>query len=527
MKQGKKYASKTASRVMEDAVKERDKTLNRPHNKKKSKDDPVDDIIRMAASGIGLVSEALHHRKEKKNQQLEEEKAKSAEVSTTVVQQDAVEPDKPIQIELPSRDTLTPGPIEEATTPNLQPAASNDEPREVKKKKVEYSKGFLERHPVEDGIEYNHKLELPVVLPQRRPKARARGFMRAYAPVLNNAGIDQETFLDFVDTFNKVLEPNPWLNAINLAGFADAAFADPMLMLVGVGLEIATEAIMEGQSRFRSNRFLDRLNADFFMPRGLICMVVTWKPEAMDDDLITTVDITHKAAGDKPKDPETPTEDDAEKEESRKSKNKAKWKGAQEKMKQLTKASEGYCKWPDPAPLIHPEPVKPAEGKKKNKVDRAEDWLGEYMDKRAQQEWREKHAEDPMVNLMPEPKFQSRFSDSNHPAASGNLVALFTGGRWGGQPQVKEEKEEIDSSDEEAQKKELKKLQKRAKKKQKENESFSSGLVSLLQGVSHFLFSLVDMKLTRRAGRCLPSYRQLAITRSGGTSTESRFNSRC
>lgn len=511
MKQGKKLASKTAARVMEDAIKERDKTFNRPHDKKKSKDDPVDDIVRMAASGIGLVSEALHHRKEKKLQQLEAKNAKEGDTSATAKEQEAREP---LQIELPTPDTPSQSPTENTGTPTQDATSESTQDARKKKKKVEHAKDFIERHPVEAGANPNHKLELPVVLPQRRPKARARGFMRAYAPVLNDAGIDQDTFIDFIETFNKVLEPNPWLNAINLAGFADVAFAEPMLMLVGVGLEIATDAIMEGQSRFRSNRFLDHLNAGFFMPRGLICMVVTWKPDAIGDDLITTVDVTHKAVGDKSTEPETPIEEDALTEESKKAKNKARWKATQEKMKRLTKASEGYCQWPDPAPLIYPEPIKPGEpgGKKqKNRVDRAEDWLGEYMDKRAQQEWREKHAEDPMVNLMPKPDFQSRYNDVNHPAASGNLVALVTGGRWGGTPKVEEEKEEIDSSDEEAQRKELKKLKKKAEKRRKQNESLSSGLVGLLQGVSRLDVAFMFERLIRYTGCCLSPYCQSPI----------------
>lgn len=37
-------------------------------------------------------------------------------------------------------------------------------------------------------------LTLPAVLPQRRPKKRSRGFIRAYAPELENASIDEECY---------------------------------------------------------------------------------------------------------------------------------------------------------------------------------------------------------------------------------------------------------------------------------------------------------------------------------------------
>ena len=47
------------------------------------------------------------------------------------------------------------------------------------------------------------KLPCPVVIPQRRPREKGRGFIRAYAPVLNDCGIDQDTFLRFLKTFHQ------------------------------------------------------------------------------------------------------------------------------------------------------------------------------------------------------------------------------------------------------------------------------------------------------------------------------------
>ncbi|THV76240.1 hypothetical protein D6D28_01258 [Aureobasidium pullulans] len=61
------------------------------------------------------------------------------------------------------------------------------------------------------------QLALPVVLPQRRPRDRSRGFIRAYAPMLQDVSIDQTTWLDFLDTLQKSSAADPWLNAINMA----------------------------------------------------------------------------------------------------------------------------------------------------------------------------------------------------------------------------------------------------------------------------------------------------------------------
>ena len=46
-------------------------------------------------------------------------------------------------------------------------------------------------------------LKCPIVIPQRRPGSKTRGFIRAYAPVLSEYDIDQETFLIFLKSFHK------------------------------------------------------------------------------------------------------------------------------------------------------------------------------------------------------------------------------------------------------------------------------------------------------------------------------------
>ena len=46
-------------------------------------------------------------------------------------------------------------------------------------------------------------LSCPVIIPQRRPENKERGFTRAYAPALLNCGIDEATFLNFLDSLNK------------------------------------------------------------------------------------------------------------------------------------------------------------------------------------------------------------------------------------------------------------------------------------------------------------------------------------
>lgn len=51
------------------------------------------------------------------------------------------------------------------------------------------------------------------------------------------------------------------------------------------------------------------------------------------------------------------------------------------------------------------------------------------MDRRAQAEWAGRHLQDALANTGPKGTFISRYSDPNHPASSGDPLALVTGGR--------------------------------------------------------------------------------------------------
>jgi hypothetical protein len=53
-------------------------------------------------------------------------------------------------------------------------------------------------------------LPLPIILPQRRPNSKRRGFVRAYAPDLwQYKGINQQTFLNFLEEFHKSSQASP------------------------------------------------------------------------------------------------------------------------------------------------------------------------------------------------------------------------------------------------------------------------------------------------------------------------------
>lgn len=47
-------------------------------------------------------------------------------------------------------------------------------------------------------------LPAPIIIPQQRSEGGKRAWTRAYAPSLLGCGIDQDTFLDFLDSYNQV-----------------------------------------------------------------------------------------------------------------------------------------------------------------------------------------------------------------------------------------------------------------------------------------------------------------------------------
>jgi hypothetical protein len=114
--------------------------------------------------------------------------------------------------------------------------AVNDLIREV----IESNKRALEAAPQFERC----ALPYPVILPQRRPRKKARGFVRAYAPLLGEcSGIDQQTFLKFLKNFHTASQASPVFDVISIsaaiAGFAPSVIA----MAVTTVVQIVREPI--------------------------------------------------------------------------------------------------------------------------------------------------------------------------------------------------------------------------------------------------------------------------------------------
>ncbi|KIW88625.1 uncharacterized protein Z519_10671 [Cladophialophora bantiana CBS 173.52] len=177
---------------------------------------------------------------------------------------------------------------------------------------------FIKIHPPPKYSPVAGKLEMPVILPQRRPKSKERGFIRAYAPMLRTCGVEQVEFLDFLDGFGKALQPQFLLiDAVSMHADFESSISFSQLSMHSIwpGPEQSlpptsplapcfssssvpwssiqsVELSRRQYVKYESNKYLDNMKESFFKPRGLYALVMAYKPES--DDLVQHVDMnTH------------------------------------------------------------------------------------------------------------------------------------------------------------------------------------------------------------------------------------------
>lgn len=433
--------SKIKTKMTQQAVKERDKYLSRtgPSTQK------GDEVVQAAAATVGFVSEIVHYRKEKK---------------TTTADKAA------------GTDNATPP----ATNANASHSvASREESPNAAPTPKDLALAFLACHPspptTSPPSPSPPTLPLPILLPQRRPTTRTRGFTPAYAPILSSFSIPRPAFLSFILSLNASLEPNPYLAAINLAGFVGEASPEPVVsVLVGLGVEVVTDAIMQAQSRARSNAFLERVNEGFFKPRGLFAFVGSWEPGGEGECVVNVREGEGDGEG-----VARPRFDLA-----RTGKGvvvggelaaRAAWADLNQQVRRAIAPSGGGVVTMRSAELIWPSADEVAEATpvglraRKDRFDRAGVWVDGHVDRHTQARWVQEHPEYVLADKLPKPEFRSRYADPGHAASSGDVVALLTGGEW----QVKEDEKKREKEVRRQEKKREKKVREEAKRQERRN----------------------------------------------------------
>ncbi|KAH0351854.1 hypothetical protein KCU81_g2108, partial [Aureobasidium melanogenum] len=358
----------------------------------------ITNIVQNVGGGIGFVSEAYKAHKANKTQSKSETDSQQQENSIGDAVS-ALNPEEEAWALDEAQDDLIGEPQAQNKDEATDPATLAD--------------AFISRLPpsltaAEPPLP-REKLPFPIIIPQRRPKDRSRGLVRAYPPILESRGIDQTTFIDFIETFNKSTQATKWIAALNLASIGTIWLPTVTSILVSMAITATTTAAMEVQGRYKTNKFLDKMNKGFFIPKGLFCLVLTWNPDT--DEARTAVDFNGMAA---------------------------KVVNAQNGsfMTSLRKSNGktyGEFQWPETAPLIYPgldalvSSTGPDASSTKSSLQKKRRFVEDYMDRRAQAHFA-KDNPDSALAAGPKPEFASRFADPSHPANNGSLVALLSGG---------------------------------------------------------------------------------------------------
>jgi hypothetical protein len=263
-------------------------------------------------------------------------------------------------------------------------------------------------------------LPYPVILPQRRPQTKSRGFVRAYAPLLGECkGIDETTFLHFLDELYEKTQASQYLQAINVAAGVIGMVPSVTTMAISTAMSIGARGAIEVQGRYKTNTYLDQANEQLFNPRNLHCVIMTFKPDSSRDVVEVDVNATNDALV---KSMDTPSE------------------SKMGKMKTSYGTSKGEFAVPEAAPLVYStldkvalEMSEDGNPQKQSAYKRSTAFVGNYLDRRAQAEYSGTQGEDSRLSVpgaTEGQKFASRYSDPNHPANSGGIMALVTGGAF-------------------------------------------------------------------------------------------------
>lgn len=270
------------------------------------------------------------------------------------------------------------------------------------------------------GLEHNttnniSRMEQSVIIPQKRPGTRTRGYVRAYAPILGTSkGIDQDTFLGVLSDLDKSSKSSPVFDVINIACFAAGLVPSEIAAAVTTVVAIVNKTAQEIQVRYQTNKCLDEMNQKLFQPHGCYAMIMTYKPDMADEPLleVNTVDLALSRS----LNADTHTK----------------------QMLRRLRPSSGKTtesQLPEFAPLIYPSLdlvlISTDLRKQSSPKERARA-VNEYLDQRAQTEFQSQNPQSKLSHVAPPQgkQYVNRFADPNHPVNSGSIFGLLSGGTF-------------------------------------------------------------------------------------------------
>ncbi|KAL8991710.1 MAG: hypothetical protein Q9169_007723 [Polycauliona sp. 2 TL-2023] len=407
-------------------------------------------VVKLVATPIGLVSEAVHSRRNKHNpsgpgKQSTASSPRIVNETNDVDYRSQINGDDSIYVQVPPKvadELVASGQAEptdaEKPTHELLPDSGEDdsETPDAAEWALDEAAAKVEGNAAEDETTKTvaatsskpsptEPLPYPIIIPQRRPKSKSRGFIRAYAPVLESKDLSQDMFLGFLKDFHTAAQASPIFNVVMIATAIAGAYPDPMVSLGIQAVQVAAGVGQEVQERYRINNFLDQANKDIFKPRGLYAMVIMYRPgESAQPEVATRrVDLGAEAV--------IKYDDDS----------KGSKKLRQASGKTFENEMPVTC-----APLVFPALDQVFDGNTKEPSSNLPDafkttakssskFVSDYLDRRAQASYAFNNPNSTLTAQVAPiaPTFKSKYADPND-HTNKHSFTLITGGRWKAEP---------------------------------------------------------------------------------------------
>lgn len=208
------------------------------------------------STGIGLAGEKYHDRKERKSA-LSEQKEENVDVQV----RELINPAEP------GAETANDERIwaldEAAGLPDYETSQAHHRPGAERT----VSDLVHDVTAISDAGGYQReastlRLPYPAIIPQRRPGTKARGWARAYPPDLEALGVDQDTFLGFLQSFEDAQQASPWLRALYVSANVVGLVPGHITMAVSISVAVAAGyvTVLETQA-YKTNVLQNRHRA--------------------------------------------------------------------------------------------------------------------------------------------------------------------------------------------------------------------------------------------------------------------------
>ncbi|KAJ5758947.1 hypothetical protein N7520_006103 [Penicillium odoratum] len=347
-----------------------------------------------------------------------------------------------------------PGSLSRSNTDNDPDTIREGDSEDTKEKKIERMVRNIVAMAGPPGPKT--RLPYPVIIPQRRPGSKKRGFVNAYAPILEQTGISQEVFIKFINDFNKATLADLWIRVIVVTASIAGWGYMWQVSVAAIAVQTVFETVAQFQNRKRTTNFLDKINEELFIPRGQYCLIMKFKdqpdkpkknaskePADALGDVFSMEQVRADGTQVEPASPNPagtgPSEFDAARTISKYTHTEnhpdmPAWKQRMKGYRFQSGETHGDLALPESAPLIYPRIDKAAqreaEGKApKTSFQNSRTWASDYWDRRRQMFFEAEHKGSGLA--VPEEKrsgFTSRYNDPNHAANNGNLISALTGG---------------------------------------------------------------------------------------------------